>query len=70
MAKFEVVCENWNEQGVQQLEKVTSFKSEKEAINFASNENNVGRYGDMYVMKKTNGKHMLYDYRNNTWIET
>lgn len=69
MAKFEVLCENWNEQGVPEFEKVTSFKSEKEALNFSLSEANVGRYGVLYVRTKKNGKHLVYNDKDKCWVE-
>lgn len=69
--KFEIYREvGWNDRlGETEFEKLTSMKNEQAAIDFAGDINNIGKYGNMLVFKKTNGKVYFYSELTKSWEE-
>ena len=48
-------------------ERLTTVKNEQAAIDFVSNVNNIGKYGDMIIRMKSNGNIWTYNERNKSW---
>lgn len=69
--KYEIYREvGWNDRlGETEFEKLTSMKNEQAAIDFAGDINNIGKYGNMLVFKKTNGKVYFYSELTKNWEE-
>ena len=69
--KFEIYREvGWDDRlGETEFEKLTSMKNEQAAIDFAGDINNIGKYGNMLVFKKTNGKVYFYSELTKSWEE-
>lgn len=69
--KFEIYREvGWDDRlGETEFEKLTSMKNEQAAIDFARDINNIGKYGNMLVFKKTNGKVYFYSELTKSWEE-
>ena len=69
--KFEIYREvGWDDRlGETEFEKLTSMKNEQAAIDFAGDINNIGKYGNMLVFKKTNGKVYCYSELTKSWEE-
>ena len=69
--KFEIYREvGWNDRlGETEFEKLTSMKNEQAAIDFAGDINNIGKYGNMLVFKKANGKVYFYSELTKSWEE-
>ena len=69
--KFEIYREvGWNDRlGETEFEKLTSMKNEQAAIDFAGDINNIGKYGNMLVFKKINGKVYFYSELTKSWEE-
>ncbi len=48
-------------------EKITTVKNEREAIDFATNMENISRYGDMLIRMRSNGNVWTYNDKNGEW---
>lgn len=48
-------------------EKITTVKNERAAIDFATNIENISRYGDMLIRMKSGGSVWTYNDRNGEW---
>lgn len=67
--KYEIYHEvGWDEVNCKpEYKKLTIFKSEDKAIDFANDIDNIGNYGNMIVTTKENGKEVVYNERKGTW---
>jgi len=50
-----------------EYERITTVKNEREAIDFATNMENISRYGEMLIRMKSNGNVWTYNDKNGEW---
>jgi len=48
-------------------EKITTVKNERAAIDFATNMENISRYGDMLIRMRSNGYVFTYNDKSGEW---
>lgn len=48
-------------------EKITTVKNERVAIDFATNIENISRYGDMLIRMRSNGDVFTYNDKSGEW---
>ena len=67
--KYEIYREtNWvNDDQSPSYEKITTIKNERAAIEFATNIENISRYGDMIIRMKCNGSMWTYNEDSKMW---
>ena len=67
--KYDIYCESgWlNNSQSPSYEKITTVKNERAAIDFATNIENISRYGDMLIRMRSNGNTWTYNDRNGEW---
>ena len=67
--KYEIYHETgWDDKVSQPIyERLTTFKNERAAIDFINNVDNVGKYGNMLLFSKVNGKMLVYNDQRESW---
>lgn len=67
--KYDILCETgWNESSQSpNYERLTTVKNERAAIDFTSNLDNIGKYGNMLIRMKSNGNVWTYNDKNGEW---
>ena len=67
--KYEIYHETgWNEHDQSpEYEKLTTLKNEQSAIDFISDVDNIGKYGNMFIRLKAKGNTWVYNERLSMW---
>ena len=67
--KYEIYCETgWDESSQSpEYERISTVKNEKAAIDFATNIDNIGKYGNMIIRMKSKGNFWTYNERSGEW---
>ena len=68
--KYEILHETgWNEETNEpEYERLTTFKNERAAVDFAIDLNNVRKYGNMLIRMKSNGNVWTYNENTGEWV--
>lgn len=68
--KYEIYHEvDWDENNNSPVYKrLTTLKSEQAAIEFINNIDNVGKYGNMKLYSKVNGKTLIFNEKEERWM--
>jgi len=67
--KYEIYHETgWDEDTQSpEYERISTVKNEQAAIDFATNIDNIGKYGNMLIRMKSNGNFWTYNEKNGKW---
>ena len=67
--KYEIYHETgWDESSQSPIyERLTTIKNEQAAIDFVNDVDNLGKYGEMLIKLKSNGKMLVYDEKHQVW---
>lgn len=67
--KYEIYHETgWDESNQSpEYERISTVKNEKAAIDFATNIDNIGKYGNMIIRMKSKGSIWTYNEKNRAW---
>ncbi len=67
--KYEIYHETgWDESSQSPIyERLTTIKNEQAAIDFVNDVDNLGKYGEMLIKLKSNGKMLVYDEKHRVW---
>lgn len=67
--KYEIYHETgWNEsEQSPEYERLTTVKNENAAIDFVNDIDNIGKYGNMLIKMKADGRMLTYNERYGSW---
>lgn len=67
--KYEIYSETGWDESTQspEYERITTVKNERAAIDFATNMENISRYGDMLIRMRSNGNVFTYNDKSGEW---
>lgn len=67
--KYDILYESgWDESSQSpNYERLTTVKNEQAAIDFATNIDNIGKYGNMLIRMKSNGNTWTFNDRSGKW---
>ena len=67
--KYEIYHETgWNEsEQSPEYERLTTIKNENAAIDFINDIDNIGKYGNMLIRMKSDGRMLTYNERYGSW---
>ena len=67
--KYEIYSEiGWDESSQSpNYERLTTVKNEQAAIDFVTNIDNIGKYGNMLIRMKSNGNTWTFNDRSGKW---